>query len=376
MKQKEFIGPGCIEKVKDIIDEIGATKVLVVTGNKSYDSSGAKNKLERILKGVYIEKFDQFEINPKIEHAYGGIEILSNTKFDLIIAVGGGSVIDMAKLINIIAVQKKSDLLQYINNNELIIENGLPLVAIPTTLGTGSEATHFSVVYIDKVKYSLAHHYMLPTYAILDAELSYNLPSHIAAASAIDALSQSIESYWAIKSTHESREYAAASIKLILPVIEKAVLGDKQSREIMLKAAHLAGKAINISTTTAPHAISYPISQYFGLQHGHAVALTLGYFLEFNYECSKIDVVDVRGKAHLKNVMDELYSMFGVTKRNGILSIWKNIMQNIGLETSFKKNNIIDHSDRKCIVDGIDLRRLENNPVKVDSNTIYNILRR
>ena len=283
MKQKEFIGLGAIDKAKEIIKEIGAKKVLLVTGKKSYGNSGAKGKLEKILSDVYVEQFDQFEVNPKLEDVCTGVDILNNTKFDLIIAVGGGSVLDMAKLINILAVQIEDDLLLYINDSKLISKRGLPLVAIPTTSGTGSEATHFSVVYVDSVKYSLAHDLMLPNYSIVDAELSFNLSPHIAAATGMDALSQAVESYWAVKSTEESKKYAEEAIKLILPVIEDAVSGNNRSKEIMSKAAHLSGKAINISTTTAPHAISYPITTHFGLQHGHSVALMLGNFFVINF---------------------------------------------------------------------------------------------
>ena len=112
------------------------------------------------------------------------------------------------------------------------------MVAIPTTAGTGSEATHFSVIYIDNVKYSLAHDFMLPDYAIVDAKLSFNLPCHIAATSGIDALSQAIESYWSVKSTEKSKSIASKAIILILRVLKDAVRGDKQAKIIMSRAAH------------------------------------------------------------------------------------------------------------------------------------------
>jgi alcohol dehydrogenase len=374
VKQKEFIGLGSIENVKDIIEEISANNILLVTGKKSYDTFGAKNKLEKILKGVYTEQFDQFEVNPKLEDVYVGIEILSNTKFDLIIAVGGGSVLDMAKLINILAVQIQNDLLQYIDGSKLITECGLPLVAIPTTAGTGSEATHFSVVYVDSIKYSLAHHFMLPNYAIIDTELSYNLPPHIAAASGLDALSQAVESYWAVKSTEESKKYAAAAIKLILPVIEDAVSGNNRAKEIMSKAAHLAGKAINISTTTAPHAISYPITTYFGLQHGHAVSLTLGYFFEINYNFKDIDVIEIRGVDYLKSTMEELFLMFEASSAVECKDKWYSLMGKLGLDNSIRNIGISTEHDVGKITDNINQQRLSNNPVNISENLLRLIL--
>ena len=373
MSQKEFIGVGCINNIKEIIKETRAKKILLVTGKQSYIDCNAKSQIDKILNNIYTEQFNQFEVNPKLDSVYTGIALLKNTKFDIIIAVGGGSVIDMAKTINILAVQKDGDLVKYIDDNTLIIEKGLPLVAIPTTAGTGSEATHFSVVYIDNVKYSLAHRFMLPNYAIIDAELSFNLPSHIAAASGMDALSQAVESYWAVKSTEESKKYASEAIVLILKVLQDAVVGDKCSRIAMSKAAHLAGKAINITTTTAPHAISYPITAYFGLQHGHAVALTLGYFFEINYTFQDIDLNEPRGADYLKNIMEKLYTMFGVSSALECKNKWYRLMSKIGLESNMENIMTLSEYEIEKIISNVNLERLNNNPVRVSKNKLKEI---
>ncbi len=373
MVQKEFIGIGSINSIKEIIEETHAKKIFLVTGKQSYISCNAKSWIDEILNNRYVKQFNQFEVNPKLNDVYTGIGLLNNTKFDLVIAVGGGSVIDMAKLINILAVQKDNDLEKYINDNALITENGLPLVAVPTTAGTGSEATHFSVVYIDNIKYSLAHYFMLPNYAIIDAELSCNLPSHIVAASGMDALSQAVESYWSVKSTEKSKNFASESIVLILEVLQDAVKGDKQARIIMSKAANLAGKAINITTTTAPHAISYPITTYFQLQHGHAVALTLGHFFEINYNFQDIDIVDPRGSNYLKNTMEQLYTMFGVKSALECKNRWHYLMDKIGLESKPKNVGISSKYEIDKIIDNVNLQRLNNNPVRVSKSTLKEI---
>ena len=373
MCQKELIGVGCIKSIKEIIKETRAKKILLVTGKQSYIDCNAKSQIDKILNNIYTEQFNQFEVNPKLDSVYTGIALLKNTKFDIIIAVGGGSVIDMAKTINILAVQKDGDLVKYIDDNTLIIEKGLPLVAIPTTAGTGSEATHFSVVYIDNVKYSLAHRFMLPNYAIIDAELSFNLPSHIAAASGMDALSQAVESYWAVKSTEESKKYASEAIVLILKVLQDAVVGDKCSRIAMSKAAHLAGKAINITTTTAPHAISYPITAYFGLQHGHAVALTLGYFFEINYTFQDIDLNEPRGADYLKNIMEKLCTMVGVSSALECKNKWYRLMSKIGLESNMENIMTLSEYEIEKIISNVNLERLNNNPVRVSKNKLKEI---
>jgi alcohol dehydrogenase class IV len=373
VSQKEFIGVGCINSIKEIIKETRAEKILLVTGKQSYVYCNAKSWIDKILNNIYTEQFNQFKVNPKLDDVYTGVRLLKNTKFDLVIAVGGGSVIDMAKLINILAVQKDSDLVKYINDNTLITAKGLPLVAIPTTTGTGSEATHFSVVYVDNVKYSLAHHFMLPNYAIVDAELSFNLPSHITAASGMDALSQAVESYWAVKSTQESKRFASEAIVLIHEVLQSAVAGNKKARIIMSKAAHLAGKAINITTTTAPHAISYPITTFFGLQHGHAVALTLGKFFEINYIFHDDDIIDPRGRLYVKNTMVELFKMFDSSTPLECKDNWYKLMSDIGLQIDVKAIGISKDEDINKVIDNINIDRLMNNPIKMSKNKIREI---
>ena len=374
MYQKEFIGAGCINSIKNIIKETRAKKVLLVTGRQSYIDCNAKSQIDKILKNIYTEQFNQFEVNPKLEHSFTGISLLKNTKFDLVIAVGGGSVIDTAKTINILATQKNSDIVKYVNDNTLITERGLPLVAIPTTAGTGSEATHFSVVYVDKIKHSLAHRFMLPNYVIIDAELSYSLPPHITAASGMDALSQAVESYWAVKSTEESKKFASEAIILILEAFQDAVSGCKQAKITMSKAAHLAGKAINITTTTAPHAISYPITTHFGLQHGHAVSLILGYFFEINYNFQDNDIVDCRGGKYIKKTMKEIYSMFGVKSGLECKNRWHHLMDGIGLDRNIQSVGILTEDDIDKIINDINLQRLKNNPVRVSINKLKEIL--
>ena len=374
--QKEFIGVGFVTKIKEIIKERKPEKILLVTGKQSYINSGAKEKIENQLENIDRYYFSDFEINPKLEDIKTGVNLLKKNRCDLIIAVGGGSVIDVAKSINILAKHKENDLLGYIKGESEIEKKGLPLIAIPTTAGTGSEATHFSVVYVDKIKYSLAHKYMLPDYAIIDAALSYNLPKNIAASSGMDALSQAVESYWAVNSTEDSRDYAAQAIRTILKVLELAVSGDNQAKEEMSTAAHSAGKAINISKTTAPHALSYPITSEYGVPHGHAVALTLGYFFDINSNIIDYSIVDGRGYKHISEIMKNIFSMFECGSAEETRDKWFQLMFDLGLETNLNKLGIKIKSDIHKIVDKVNIERLSNNPVRIEKKDLILLLER
>ena len=280
----------------------------------------------------------------------------------------------MAKIINILSSNNDYTPNEYIKQNALIKQRGLPLVAIPTTAGTGSEATHFSVIYVGKKKYSLSSEFMLPDYAIIDPMLCYKLPKKLLASSGIDALCQAVESYWAVRSTTESKKYAEEAIKLILPSIENAVDGDNDAIRNMSIAAHLSGKAINITTTTAPHALSYPMTAYYGVKHGHAVSLTLGSFFEINYKFNDSDLKDYRGKQYLLDTMEQIFDMFGAGNYMECKKYWKNLMFKIGLETDFKKIGIKSLHDKEIIAKNINIERLRNNPVNIDESIVQKIL--
>ena len=137
-----------------------------------------------------------------------------------------------------------------LENNLNIKYNGLPLIAIPTTAGTGSESTQFSVIYINKRKYSIDDPKLLPNFVILDSSFLNGSPTELIATTGMDALTQSIESLWSVNSTEQSRGYATEAIKIIRDTLEEAYISgydSGDSGEVMLKAANLSGKAINIT---------------------------------------------------------------------------------------------------------------------------------
>lgn len=283
MRQIVYKGIDSVLHLKKIIEEYSVETVFLITGKQSYVSCGAENKMNEILANFKIERFWDFSENPKIADFYRGLTKFKNSGAQVIIAIGGGSVLDMAKLIRRFS-ESNIEMLNIVTDATEALESKVPLIAIPTTAGSGSEATHFAVVYINNVKHSIAHKSMLPDIVVIDPQFALNLNSKMAAISGADAFCQAIESYWSVNATNESKQYARRAIKLIinnLPVfVQHPTI---QSSLNMVEAAHLAGKAINISKTTAPHAISYPMTAYYGIPHGQAVSLTLVDFLLYNF---------------------------------------------------------------------------------------------
>ncbi|MHA1410900.1 MAG: phosphonoacetaldehyde reductase [Candidatus Odinarchaeia archaeon] len=375
MSQKLYFGFGIHNKLENILKEHSPTRIFLVTGKASFISSGAKELIGKIINKYNFIKFHNFETNPKIEDIKKGIDLFNESKCDFIIGVGGGSVMDMAKAISLLARQKK-DIKEIIKNWNSLANRKIPSVMIPTTAGTGSESTHFSTIYIGKKKYSLAHNSLIPDYAILDPTFTERLPAYITAYTGMDALCQAIESFWSVNSSEESRKYSKQAIDLILPNIIKAVnFPDKEARKNMLKGSNLAGKAINIAETTGAHAISYPITSYFNVPHGHAVALTLLYFIEFNYYVNSSNIQDRRGTKFVKDKFKELLDIIKVRTPIEAKEKFLYIMKTIRLEHNLSKLGISNDGIEIIIKKGFNLQRMKNNPRTVNKEDLKRLLR-
>lgn len=270
--QKCYIGSDLTTQLTNLLQRLNVAKVFLVRGKKSYVSCGASNMMDAVLSRKSIKPvcFFDFSTNPRAEDVNKGTLLCKSQRPDIIIAVGGGSVLDMAKLIRYY-LYKETD-------------SYIPLVAIPTTAGTGAETTHFSVCYIDGEKQSIADSAILPDYAFICPELTCYNNAYLTACTGFDAVAQAIESYWSVNSTDESRVYSLKALGLLwkqLPLLIKD-LGNKELRSDVAEGSYYAGRAIDITTTTAPHAFSYKFTSLYGIPHGHAVALTFPFFFALN----------------------------------------------------------------------------------------------
>ena len=373
--QQEYIGLESISNFEGILSKHKPSHIFLVTGKKSYGKSGAKKIIEQYLKDYNVTHFYDFEVNPKLPDIEKGIQLFKENNCDFVIAVGGGSVIDVAKSVNILAANL-GEPIEYVKKGKNIKNKGSPLVAIPTTAGSGSETTHFAVLYMDKTKYSLAHDFILPNYALVDPQFIMSLPSYITACTGIDALSQAIESYWCINSTEESKSYAKEAIKLVMGNLPDTVKNpSKKSREAMARASYLAGKAINISRTTACHAISYPITSYFNVPHGHAVALTLVQMLVYNSQVSDEDILDRRGVTYVQKIIKEITNLIDTESVEEASKKITDLMKEIGLATRLSEIGIETEEDIELIIkEGFNPDRVKNNPRELTENRLNEIL--
>jgi len=374
MNQRIFSGYGAHKNILSLLSEFRINKLFLVTGKRSYYISQAATILSDALSKFDYIRFYDFETNPKLEDIKRGIELFNSERCDFIVGMGGGSVLDIAKAISLLATQVNS-LEERIVGKKEIGDREIPSLMIPTTAGTGSESTHFSVIYINKTKYSLAHPSLLPDMAILDPIFTEGLSPYITACSGMDALCQGIESFWSINATEESKEYSRQAIQLSLSNIVKAVNNpDKESRENMLLAGNYAGKAINISKTTAAHALSYPFTSFFNIPHGHAVALTLPAFISLNNDITNDNLQDRRGLTYVKNTMKALIDIMGATTCKEAENKIITIMKKIKLETRLSPLGLGIKDLDVIVKNGFNPERIINNPRKIQEKEVRCLL--
>ena len=361
-----------IIKLKKILSNGRFEKILILSGEKSFFKSGAKKLCNQIIDKNKKKLFFYFKKNsfPEIRELIKIINFIKKVKPNLIFAVGGGSVLDYAKIANTMSFSPtiKNDILHGSNKN---LKKFCPLLAIPTTAGSGAEVTTNAVIYIKNIKFSVESDILKPDYAFLIPELVIGNKKKLKSSAGFDAISQAMESLISKKSTKESVEFAVQSLKIslknYLSFVNKPNIDNSFN---MCKAAYLSGKAISISKTTAPHALSYPFTAIWGVSHGHAVSLTLNDFLFFNYKNIE--------KSNCKFDLNEKFKkIFSLTKTNSMSELdefLKKIKKDANLVQDFKAFNIDIVKDFPKIISGVNIQRLSNNPINLDKNDIKSIL--
>ena len=353
--QEVLFGTDCIFK------RLLPKRVFLVRGKKSYKTCGSEVFFSSFFKkyGCRVTEYYEFEDNPQINDVVLGCELLSKSKADIIIACGGGSVLDMAKLIRF-ANAYNGDLLGkiFVKN-----KNCIPLIAVPTTAGTGAEATPFAVCYKEHIKYSVSHEDILPDYAIIYPAFTYKVSPYLTACTGFDALSQSIEAYWNINATEESDMYAEKAISSLWKNLPLAVhQPSPKVRQKIAEAAYWAGRSIAITKTTAPHAFSYAFTTYCGYPHGHAVALTFPFFMSLNLQEKYIDRLQTGiNPQSYKDKMARLRIMLGITPEQEIQSAIECYISQLGLQNKGYKDY-----DIRLLLSQVNIQRLKNNPIIVD----------
>ncbi len=350
-------------------------KILVVTQPDAYQFSGADTFLKPALLPERTQWFTKFSPNPKWEEIQSAAEQLANNPVDCILAVGGGSVLDTAKCLKGLSTHLPQAE-ACIRGESQISGAGPQLLAMPTTSGTGSEATHFAVIYLNGKKYSLAHPSLLPDLAVIDSKLTSKMPPALTACSGLDALCQGIESWWAVDSNAESREYSKIAIELAWLYLEKAThKPDPESRLAMSCASHAAGRAINLTKTTAPHALSYTLTSKWGIPHGHAVALFLPEVWRYNHLSEKNEIsTSLTLEAHQEK-MNDLLQLIGQSDIDSAIQLFRDKVEATGLSSRLSNALHLTQKDIQLLAGSVNAERLANNPRRISQKALEEIVR-
>lgn len=353
-----------LKGIKNLSEALkGSTKVLLVC-DSSFPFLTIKCDIER-MEVPYVV-FDQFTPNPLYEDVCKGVDLFNGAQCDTILAVGGGSSLDVAKCIKLYCQMEKNKL--YLEQEYK--DTGVKLIAIPTTAGTGSESTRYAVIYYDGKKQSVTHESIIPDVAILEPKVLKSLPLYQKKCTMMDALCQGIESWWSVNSTEESKKLSKEAVEIIMQRWREYIFENTDaSAEAIMHAANLAGQAICITQTTAPHAFSYKITSLYKLPHGHAVAVGLPVI--WKYMVGNMDkCIDSRGQEYLGGIFDEIAKAMDCANPVHAIAKFREMVEEMDLKNPITKTK---DEDLQLLSTSVNPVRLKNNPVRLLDDDIKNV---
>jgi len=367
-----FLNQGVNRPLRQITG--AAKRIAVIRGDKSYPRALINESLLDVHSQYGVMEFSGFSPNPKYEEFQKGLEALRDFQPDLVVGCGGGSILDMAKMLRYFAATSGTD--EEIANalkGGPVTESAAytpSLVLMPTTAGSGAESTEFSVIYFGSAKYSFLRKELKPDFVIADPALIRHAPGSVLASSAMDAISQSIESIWARGATSESRQDAREALLLMWGSAADAILTrSEDSLKNIIKGSNLAGQAINVSKTTGNHALSYRITSNYGVPHGHCVGMLLPEFFKLH---EKLWHQEPQRAQSAIAAQSEIYSALGFGSSAELVAGFVRFIEELGLE-SFATLNSRYSFEAAPIVDSVNVERLGNHPIELTRDDLLSL---
>lgn len=358
-------GEACLNGLKGDVESLRVKKILILKWCERALENQAGKKLYEALADCEVMELTFERSNPDIQELFALYQQHREECPDLILAVGGGSVLDMAKSLAAI-LDKTYETMEELREAIQAKSTGkpeCPWIGIPTTAGTGSEVTCWATVWDSErnAKLSLENHENYAYAAYVDPEFTMSMPMHLVVSSALDAVAHATESYWAKAHNVVSEIYALKAVSMIMKNLEHLIgTKDKNDYLAMAEASMLAGRAFSNTKTTACHSISYPLTLGYGIPHGVAVSILLPSLLQINWGKiedgeSLLRAYGVKTPEEAGRKVEHLLELAGIPHR---LSEWKVEKENLG--------SIAAH----CFTKG----RMENNPVDLTTEDVENIL--
>lgn len=373
MNTKIMTCANIVDKTGDYVKELDGSSVLIVT-DPGIMKAGLLERLEKSLgdRNIKYIIYGQVVPNPTVEVVVEGFKAAGKDNVDCIVAIGGGSAIDVAKAINIL-LTNGGDIKDY-RGVEKVLKPTLPLIAIPTTCGTGSEATWATIITDsqEQFKFAIQSTNAIPDIALIDPTLMTNLPPKLIASTGMDALTHAIEAYVSVKAQPFSDALAVYAIELISDNLRKAVYyqNNLESIEKMAIASTIAGVAFSNASLGLVHAMAHPLGGMFDVPHGIANAILLPYIIKFNYMANPEKFANI-AKAMGENI--EGLGRLEAAERafNAVLKL----SSDVGIPTNLKEVGMDLNKIDKLAEDSMKSGNVFTNPRKNTIEDVKNLFR-
>ncbi|MBC5628361.1 iron-containing alcohol dehydrogenase [Clostridium sp. NSJ-6] len=363
-----YHGKGSLETLKTIKGK----KAIVVVGGGSMKRFGFLDRVENYLKeaGMEVRIFEGVEPDPSVETVMKGAEVMREFEPDWIVAMGGGSPIDAAKAMWIFYEYPEFTF------EQAVVPFGLPelrqkakFIAIPSTSGTATEVTAFSVItdYKAKIKYPLADFNITPDIAIVDPDLAQTMPAKLVAHTGMDALTHAIEAYTASLRSNFSDPLAIKAIQMVEENLVNSYAGNEEARNLMHEAQCLAGMSFSNALLGIVHSMAHKVGAVFHIPHGCANAIFLPYVIQYNRTACEDRYADIAKSIGLEGSTDaELTDALieRINKFNNDLNIPHSMKEYGVAEDDFKAN--LDFISKNAVADAC----TGSNPREIDANTM------
>ncbi|MBU9720282.1 MULTISPECIES: iron-containing alcohol dehydrogenase [Bacillaceae] len=368
-----YVGWGALNQLLPEVEKHQPEKILVVTDPVLAELGIVKNIISPLEEaGFSVSIYDDIEPEPPLAVGEKLVAYTRINKFDLIIGIGGGSALDLAKLTAVLSVHDGS-VSTYLNltGTEPLLHKGLPKILIPTTAGTGSEVTNISVLSLESTKDVVTHDFLLADTAIVDPELTVTVPAKVTAATGVDALTHAVEAYVSVNASPTSDALALQAIRLIGKSLRRAVENgsDKQARIEMMEGSYIAGLAFFNAGVAGVHALAYPLGGQFHVSHGESNAVLLPYVMGYiRRSCEKrmADILEALGgnKAFLSDE-DASYKCVEELQR---------LVKDVGIPNTLQGFDIPERAIDRLTEDGVKQKRLlARSPMPLEKDDIYRI---
>ena len=356
-------GSGTRHEIKSYIEKIGGTRGVLVCG-KSFLRNGTADAFLQAADGALVSVFSDIRPNPTTGNVNACAAEMRRVEADFAVALGGGSPMDCCKAA--CAIARGTDNIEPYHNGDkpVTAEEAIPMIAFATTAGTASEVTNISVLtnVAAGVKKPMNHPAMYPKIAVVDPELTLTVPPQVTASTGLDVLCHAVESYWSVNHQPICDALAIHAAKLVFDYLPIAYAEpyNATAREKMAEASVIAGLAFALPKTTSSHAVSYPLTNLYGIPHGEACGLTIDYFAQVNAQLETDGRVTAFAKALGFDDAAEMAEAIAALKKQ------------IGLRTDLVELELSDAQIDE-LVQLSHHPNLDNNPVKITDDILYDL---